>query len=689
MKQSLTQTAHVATVTSPGEAGPSSEKQTASFARQPFRPDIQGLRGLAVALVVLYHGGLPFLPGGYIGVDVFFVISGFLITNHLLASLDRDGRISFAQFYAKRARRILPASFAVLIASMVAGFMFLPPLARERIFEGAIATALYVPNLFFARTGTDYLAETTPSLFQHYWSLGVEEQFYLIWPAMLALGFLIARRSKRGLFAMVVAFAAVSFAACLVLTTISQPWAFFSLPTRAWELAAGGILAFLINRAASLNPSVSAIMGWVGLGGLIVVGSTFSSATPYPSVMTAIPVALTMLVLIAGAAPARFGPGVVLRTRGIVFVGTISYSLYLVHWPLLVIFEQHDGLGRELPLVMSLGLSLLAVPLAYCCYRWIELPGIRGWRLAGARPRFTAFAAGALTTAVVASSLFALRATESIDIESDRAATTLTTTETPVFTDFVPTNLSPTLRAASGDNPIIYADGCHADDAQTEPLGCRYGTGTAPVKVALFGDSHSAQWFPALERLAAEGLIDLRVDTKSSCPSVDVEKLYLGNPYVECDKWRWAVIEELNEEAPDVVILSSYSRSDGFENLTASRWANGLDLTLGALTNVGEVAVIRDTPLLGVQPATCLSAQINDAFACGTTREEGLSGQYSDEEAAIVRQRGGKYIDLTDQICGDRCELITGSTLIYRDSNHLTATFVAGLSDELGSQILN
>ncbi|RWR15817.1 acyltransferase [Microbacterium enclense] len=164
-----------------------------------FRPDIQGLRAIAVLLVVLYHSGVTILGGGYVGVDVFFVISGFLITSHLLGSLDRDGRIRFGQFYAKRARRILPASFAVLALTIIASIIWVNPLQQTQVFEGAIWTALYVPNYLFAAQGTDYLAETIPSLFQHYWSLGIEEQFYLLWPALLAASFVALRRQpKRG-----------------------------------------------------------------------------------------------------------------------------------------------------------------------------------------------------------------------------------------------------------------------------------------------------------------------------------------------------------------------------------------------------------------------------------------------------------------------------------------------------------
>ena len=191
--------------------------------RSGFRPDIQGLRAIAVMLVLLYHSGVSALSGGYVGVDVFFVISGFLITTHLLEALERGGRIRFGTFYAKRARRILPAALLVALLTLLAAWIWMSPLLMPEVLRGAAATALYVPNYFFAQQGTNYLAESTPSVFQHYWSLGIEEQFYLFWPLILAAGFWLCRRSEQRLMLGAAALSAASFLACVLLMDISQP----------------------------------------------------------------------------------------------------------------------------------------------------------------------------------------------------------------------------------------------------------------------------------------------------------------------------------------------------------------------------------------------------------------------------------------------------------------------------------
>ncbi|WP_100345681.1 acyltransferase family protein [Compostimonas suwonensis] len=658
--------------------------------RQPFRSDIQGLRAFAVGFVVLYHGGLPFLPGGYVGVDIFFVISGFLITNHLISSLSADGRISFASFYAKRARRILPASFVVLIVSLVLGLLLLPALQREALLKGALATALYVPNLLFAANGTDYLADTTPSLFQHYWSLGVEEQFYLIWPALLVVGFLSAKRSKRSLFWIILVLVIVSFAACVFLTTSSQPWAFFSLPTRAWELGVGGLVAFLIgsNAVKRLQP-VAAVGGWIGLGGIIAVGLFFTETTPFPSYTAAFPVLATALVIACGSLENKLGPSRLLGLRPLVFVGTISYSLYLVHWPLLIIPEQMNGQGKELPLWASLGLNFLAVPIAYCLYRWIETPGMKLKPLISHTPRTTLLAVAATSVLIAGISATGLLTFAKAPIDSGTVAAPVGITINPTFTTFVPSNMSPSLVASSSDNPSIYASGCHAESARTQPIGCEFGSSDAPMFVALFGDSHAAQWFPALLQLADEGLIHLRVDTKSSCPSVDVRKEVRGTNYVACDVWRTTVIAELNEERPDLVIMSNFARSDGLSSIDTSEWSDGLARTIDSLDGAKRVAVVQDTPLFVSTPALCLSAHTKDALACASPRSSAIDEAIASAEEQVTIDAGGEYVDLNDYICSSEiCGPIIGNTLVYRDYNHLTATFVRSLAPEFQDALI-
>lgn len=319
-------------------------------ARREFRADIQGMRAIAVLAVVLYHAGLPYLPGGYVGVDIFFVISGFLITSHLVRSLEQHGRIQLADFYAKRVRRILPASVLVLILTVLASIIWLPSQLFQDVWRGAVATAVYLPNVYFAIKGTDYLAETTPSVFQHYWSLGIEEQFYILYPLLLLACWKIFK-NKRSVLYVVLVCVTVSFLAGLYATSWNQPYAFFLLPFRAWELGVGGLVAIVLSRRASIVPRrYAGPVGWLGLAIMVTPIFTFSDSTVFPGYWAAIPTVGAALVILAGATRSAHGPGKLLSARPMIWVGGISYSLYLVHWPALTIPQIAAGYNHPLPL---------------------------------------------------------------------------------------------------------------------------------------------------------------------------------------------------------------------------------------------------------------------------------------------------------------------------------------------------
>lgn len=662
-------------------------RRTPASSGSSFRGDIQGLRAIAVGAVVLYHAGVPFLPGGYVGVDIFFVISGFLITSHLLGGLTRHGRVSLASFYAKRARRILPASLLVLLVSVVAALIWFPPLLMEEVWRGAVATALYVPNLLFAVDGTNYLAETTPSLFQHYWSLGIEEQFYLIWPLLLALGWKYLR-SRRALGIALAVVVTVSFVACVILTFRLQSWAFFSLPTRAWELGVGGVVAFALHhRARILGPRSAVAAGWVGLAGLLAAVITYTSKTAFPGYSAALPVLATALVILAGATPTRYGPSALLSLRGMMFVGAISYSLYLVHWPALVVPQAAIGYAHPLPLWFTLLIALACVPVAWALYRFVENPA-RNWRpLLNARPRRTLLAAlaGSITAVLVATGAFFVA--ESRDLFVPRAVEAATATKSLTFTSFVPENLRPSLREASTDQPRIYADGCHRSFSQTVPADCVYGDRSAP-RIVLFGDSHAAQWFPALEGWASDNGYAVEVHTKSSCPSIDDVVLRDGVAYTECSQWRDAVIDKINEESPALVLIANFGTATLSQppgDTYAQTWAAALASTLSRIT--APTAIIADTPNLGQTPSVCLSAHLDDATACGLPRAEAMRGDVREAEATAAAAAGVPTIDLTDYLCSDVCDPVIGDTLVYRDAHHLTATFSAELSGALGASL--
>lgn len=646
-----------------------------------FRPDIQGLRAVAVGAVVLYHAGVPFLSGGYVGVDVFFVISGFLITSHLVGSWEKDHAIHFASFYAKRIRRILPASFVVLIMSTLAAALAFPPLLMKEVWQGAIATALYVPNYLFAVQGTNYLAESTPSLFQHYWSLGIEEQFYLLWPAIIAVGwsFLRSTQSRLGL---LIAIFGASLIAGVILTFVSQPWAFFSLPTRAWELCLGGITAFLVrSKTVRMNGAPAALLGWLGMGALIASVILFDSSIAFPGFWALIPTTATALVIVSGGFRPRFGPVGLLSTSGMLFVGGISYSLYLVHWPALVIPEVVLG---ELPLWLGLLIAVLCVPAAWLLYAFVENPARRARILITARPRRSILTAvaGSVICVMIASLVYVTSASRPLD--SGQWVADSAPTAPPSFTGFVPSNLTPTLSEVSEDQPDLYQDGCHRDYSSEDASGCVYGDPSLP-RIVLFGDSHAAQWFPAVYAMAQEHGYSVETYTKSSCASFDVPSTLNGVPYSSCITWRQKAIENINASDPALIILSNYSPSAGSRDpgSLSSSWAEAVTATIDRLD--GQTAVIADTPNMQRTPSVCLSAHLDDTSACDVPRGTALSAPARASEAAAAVEAGARYIDMNDYFCNDEiCGTIAGATLMFRDEHHITATYSSRLSNVLG-----
>jgi len=653
--------------------------------RTPFRLDVQGLRAIAVALVVLYHAGVPGLSGGYVGVDVFFVISGFLITGQILDQIDR-GRFSFGSFYAKRARRILPASFVVVILTVIAALIWISPLQRTDVLHGAISTALYVPNMLFAFQGTDYLASDTPSLFQHYWSLGVEEQFYLLWPAILVALFLAAkaaRLSRRVVFWALVALVILSFGAGVLLTFRSQPWAFFSLPTRAWELGVGAIVLFMLRAGVRLPARVAVVGGWVGIVGLVMVGVLYTSATPFPGFAAAGPVLATALVILSGTGYPRGGPTRLLSTRPFQFIGLISYSLYLVHWPIIMLPQQAMGEAHAFPTWATLLLGLSCLPIAWLLYRFVETPARHLPALEKARPRVSLLWAGGASVATVAASLVVLSVLAMNPLSGNRAVAAIVISNKPIGTAFVPSNLTPSLVGATNDIPSIYGDGCHEDAVKTSIGDCLRGDVTGAGTIALFGDSHAAQWFPALDEIARSKNEKLQVYTKSGCPSVSIASQLNGVAYAACDAWRENVIAHLRANPVDTIVISNL----GLGTLVAddaaalSEWRAGLTRTLKQLTDVSDVILIGDTPNFVEEPAACLAQHLDDAAVCGRERAEAVDSKTHAAEQEIAQAAGVEYIDMTDYLCTRTfCPVILGDKLVYRDQHHLTASFVRGLT---------
>jgi peptidoglycan/LPS O-acetylase OafA/YrhL len=707
----------VATAPRPAARRASSANGRTVLSQNHFRSDIEGLRAVAVVAVVLFHAGVPGLGGGFIGVDVFFVVSGFLITGLLWREASDSGTVRLARFYGARARRLLPAAVTVLIATCVASIALLPPLQARSVIGDGIASALYVGNYRFAIQGTDYLAaDAPPSPLQHYWSLGVEEQFYLLWPALIiGTAWLLARsgRGRSGVpYVVVLAMlAAASFAVSMTWTGNLPSWAFFSLPTRAWELAVGGLIALTAGAWRHLPGPSAALVGWGGLALIVVTCTQIGASTPYPGTAALLPVLGTALVIGAGCATADLGVGRLLSRPAMRAVGRLSYSWYLWHWPVLLLAPVVLGdlglVGRVTMVVVSFGLAILTLHL-------IENPVRFASRLKASTRRSLVLGGALSAAAVTVCVVLVLVRPMPVGLGTAEAPVAPITPVGPGGPSTppppmsvrdqviaavakstaprpVPTNLTPALNAI--EKPDVFVNGCvlsWRDVAQPE---CASGDTGAPMTVALVGDSHAAMWHPALEPIAQERHWRLETMAKVLCPFLDLptNSPYLGRKFTECELWRGAVMARLEKERPRVIMLDMsrrYGADFGFTSYDPA-WLEKLTLVVKTLRATGaKVLVLGPVPDPHSTVPTCVSGRMDDASACSPSRADGLNDGGIAAEAAATARGGGQYAGLSELFCtADRCPVIVGNTLVFRDDNHVTVQYAKALGPVLADLV--
>jgi peptidoglycan/LPS O-acetylase OafA/YrhL len=701
-------------------------------AQTGFRQDIEGLRAVAVLAVVLFHADVPGVGGGYIGVDVFFVISGFLITGLLWREVSTAGTIRLRRFYGARARRLLPASATVGVVTAIGSAVLLSPLQAKSVLVDGIASALYVGNYWFILQGVDYLSPgMPPSPFQHYWSLGVEEQFYLIWPALIIGTAWLIRRVRRRTkaqapssqipYLVVLALVgAVSFALSLAATYVMSFVAFFSLPTRAWQLAVGGLVALTATQWRRLPATFAAIAGWAGLALILLACTLFTTTTLYPGTAALVPVVGTALVIGAGCAAPPQGCGRVLALSPMRAVGRVSYSWYLWHWPVLLLAPPL--LGHPLGLAGRLAAVLVSGGLAVLTLRLIENP----LRFAAPlrRSALGSLALGGVATAVAVCVGVALLVSVPTPVGRGAPATALTITAAPPPTGHnvdaydaavqhafaqvqaavaaaadlkaVPQNLDPPLADAAAQLTGISLNGCMRMFFQGGQPECATGDTASTTTVALVGDSHAAMWSRAFQQVAELRRWRLETLAKADCPPMN---LSITNPLrrlaaTYCEQWRGQIIDRLRAEHPRLVVVSMWraygaglpSWQPGFTSYDPA-WIDSLTRLVQQLRGTGaQVLVLGPIPDPHSVVPLCLSEHLDDTTACSPPRSTAVNQSGTAAESAATKAGGGHYADLTKLFCtADRCPVIIGNSLVYPDSNHLSFAYSRALEPVIGA----
>jgi peptidoglycan/LPS O-acetylase OafA/YrhL len=638
-----------------------------------YRSDIEGLRAIGILLVVGYHANIPGFGGGFIGVDVFFVLSGYLISNILTQELLHSGSINFVNFYARRARRLVPGLALTLICTLVASWIIYSPIEQVDIAKTAISTSIYLSNVWFARQATDYLAadsETNPLL--HTWSLSVEEQFYLVWPLLLYFVFRqkIFLNKPRTIAMMVIIIGLLSLLAEIVFTSLIQPWAFFLTPFRVWQFAIGALAAMA---SAHLKPlpmlqrtSATNLLSYAGIALILGCGSLYTRETIFPGIAAFIPCLGTVLVLYSGACDKKTHTAAVLSTKPFIWIGKVSYSWYLWHWPVLVIGGVVFGHGE---LSQRIALAILSLLISALAYKFFENP-IRFNKTLSATAKLSLYSAAATIMLTLISSI-AWKAL---------ATTASKTPEQQLFTK------------TEQDLPAVYSQGCHLNVLDKSSPPCLFNATGTTETWALFGDSHAAQWFPAIEEAAIHHKASVLSLTKSECPvpRTPFFNQRLGRIYTECDQWREETLQRIAAAKPAIIFLSSsyhYPIKD-------DEWGEGLQKTIQTLSTSGaKIIILGDTPWIGINIPKCLARAQWMPYMNSKGCNFDVASSINAKRLAVEREIAAgsertEFFEFTNQICdAEICTPLANGVVKFRDSNHLSVAFVKQLSSSLEKRL--
>lgn len=661
-----------------------------------MRRDIQALRALAVALVVVYHFWPHRLPGGYVGVDVFFVISGFLITSHLI-NRPVSSWASLTEFWARRVRRLIPASALVLLSTLVATVLWLPETVRIQVSKEVIAASLYVENWFLYGQATDYLAEgADASPTQHYWSLSIEEQFYIVWPILMGLAVVVAARLRRSALVATGVAATVVVAASLAWsvydTATSGGQVYFSTFARMWELALGGLLAWLVVRfRVRLAQQLRAGLSWLGVGMIVASAVVLTGATPFPGYVALLPTVGTALVILADADSTPGSPRRVFAWRPVQWLGNTSYSIYLWHWPVVIILPF--ALGVTVLWQVKV-LAIVAIGMvAWGSRVWVEEPIRRLPALVKSKAA-TFVMLGVLVAVSVAAALLLWKTTEA-DLERQREAVVEAATQPCMGADAL---RDPSCSAgelvvsplvAEADKPDVYEDECWTNRPFTDRVVCSYGDPSSGFRVALYGNSHAGHWQPPVAHATQErgGVLDTYLI--SVCYSVDVPIVFPdADEQQNCFAYGEWARDQITHGDYDVVVLSNrtYAPLVGVDDVDKQRVAQeSYTRVVQQFVDSGShVMVIRDTPNQGTHVPNCVAAGGDYQARCAVSRDVGLEPDPLAAAATEFDPADVTVVDVTDLLCdGSRCEPVVGGLITYFDHGHMTQTFALTMLPEV------
>ena len=665
-----------------------------------FLPHVQGLRAVAVILVVVYHIWPGRLPGGYIGVDIFFVISGFLITGQLARELERTGRLALPAFWGKRIRRLLPASVTVLVFATLMTLLILPLSSLRDSLREILASTFYFENWALALGSVDYLSAHDATAAQHYWSLSLEEQFYVFWPLLLLgaswLGVkYFAGRRWMMLMSVIVVASVLSLLLSVIYTRTNPAEAFFVTFTRVWEFGAGAILALLPKwrPRGALWPNM---LGYSGLLVILIASFRFNQDTQFPGYAALVPVLATVAVLASARAESRWDIGSVLGGRPQRFIGDISYSVYLWHWPLIVIAPFIPGWGLDG--INRVALLVVSFLLGWLTKKYIEDPA-RTWSfLTTRKPRYTYgfMLALMLVSTLLITTVYLIQnpkyqsaSAELRSISANPPACFGAEASAECINPALANSVVPSAGFGNADKPGN--DKCFVQLNESAVVACTFGSAAAAApRVALIGDSHAYQYIETMIALANEKGWALTTYLKGACPWNTVP---IGGPSIaftdSCHDWLVGLTKSL-ADAPkyDAIFVTAlhatpYVTTASTTQASLQQIANGYVAAWSQAKGARIIALV-DNPDFANDPNKCLRS--NPAEKCTEPRSQVLPKV--DPLALAARASGATLLDYSEKYCDAKsCFSVVGGANVYRDQDHLTVTWTMTMRSLIGAAI--
>ncbi|MGP5079387.1 acyltransferase family protein [Brachybacterium alimentarium] len=664
-----------------------------SAARPGYRPELHGLRGLAIGLVVVYHVWFDRVSGG---VDVFLFLSAYFLTGTFLRRMEAGRPMAPFAYWARTFKRLLPPATLVILGTLAAAALLLPATTWMPAIHDGLGSLLQVQNWVLIQRDADYDAATgiDTSLLQHFWSLSIQGQVFLLWPFLFTLCAVTARRLHRSPRAVVAvgfgALALASFAWSVHSTATQQETAYFDTGARIWEFAAGTLLALV--PAVTLPHRLRLLLGWAGLAVLVATGAVLDVESLFPGWIALIPLLGAALVVLAGSTASPVGADRLLSSRPAAFLGNISYALYLVHWPLLLMMllrRDRESAG----LVDGLLIIVLSLVLAHVLTRWVDTP-VRRWTWANASAMRSAAAVLVVLVVGLAPTLAAQVKLERVEAEAEARAHADNPGARALDPDFTPDpeadGSAPTLptEATLRDDRISLPEECTGEFAPEDPSVAEHCSSTAApadakVMVAV-GSSRLGQ--------AAASLIDpadangwrVIVIRRPSCQFVPGTMTYAGK---ECFDHNLATLEYLRELQPDALVLNTTSyRGNGPESVSEA-----VEDSVPELLDQGtELIALRTLPRVPEDPIPCLEREETEADCTQPLDPEHMPSERADADALEQLSEHGTVhdVDLTERICPEHeCPVQIGNVFVFYDTDHVTATYMQTLGDEADRQL--